>query len=189
MLSAHPVPSQSRHQWLKNFAASLRARRGWKRLLLAFAYGGITALAFSPADAVPVLWISFPALIFLLQGTAGMCSAFATGWFFAFGFFVFDLYWTAASMFVDLKHFWWAVPLCCFMLPAVFAIYYGIAAALARRFGLKDLSGIIVFALLWFLADYARGHFFTGFPWNIAGYAWADFVPVLQITSLIGIWD
>ena len=110
------------------------------------------------------------------------------GWSFAFGFFVFDLYWTAASMFVDIDHFWWAVPLAALGLPACFALYYGIAAALARQIGLRGVAGAINFALLWFLADYARGHLFTGFPWNIEGYVLADFLPVLQIASITGIY-
>jgi len=180
--------SRSSSSWFKDFAAHLRARHGWQRYGLAFAYGALCALAFPPADAVPVLWVGFPALLFLLQGTEDARRAFATGWFFAFGFFTFDLYWTAAAMFVDLRHFWWAVPLAGLGLPAALALFYGTAAALARRIGLQGLAGILTFALLWFLADYVRGHVFTGFPWNIEGYAWTDFLPVLQATSIIGIY-
>ena len=94
-------------------------------------------------------------------------------------------------MFVDIAHFWWAVPLAVAGLPAFFAIYYGIAAAFLRGgVGLKglDAAGAIGFALLWFLADYARGHLLTGFPWNLEGYAWAGVLPMLQITSVIGIY-
>jgi apolipoprotein N-acyltransferase len=180
--------SRSKLAWIKNFADGLRARRGWRRYALACAYGALSSLAYAPADAVPVLWIAFPALIFLLQSTKDWHRAFALGWCFAFGFFVFDLYWTAVSMFVDISHFWWAVPFAFFGLPAVFALYYGMAAAVAQKIGLRGAGGTTIFALLWFLADYARGHLFTGFPWNIEGYAWADFLPMLQIASLIGIY-
>jgi apolipoprotein N-acyltransferase len=41
---------------------------------------------------------------------------------------------------------------------------------------------------LWFLADEARGHVFGGFPWNLIGYAWSGVLPVLQSTSVIGIY-
>ena len=91
-------------------------------------------------------------------------------------------------MFVDIAHFWWAVPLSVAGLPAFFAVYYGIAAVVARRVGLSGLSGAAAFGLLWFLADYARGHMFTGFPWNLSGYAWSGVLPVLQTTSVIGIY-
>jgi apolipoprotein N-acyltransferase len=179
---------KSRPHIFHNFAVRLRKVRGFRRVMLAFAYGALTSLAYSPADIVPVLAISFPALIFLLQGAKSWRTAFFLGWSFAFGFFVFDLYWTAASMFVDIEQFWWAVPLAACGLPAAFAIYYGLAAMLARMLGLQGASGAVRFALAWFLADYARGHFFTGFPWNLEGYAWVDFAPVLQLASLIGMY-
>jgi len=111
-----------------------------------------------------------------------------TGWIFAFGFFVFSLYWIAASMFVDIRAFWWAVPLSVMGLPAFFALYYGLAAVLARKIGLGGIAGALTFGLLWFVGDYARGHMFTGFPWNLTGYAWSGSLPVLQVTSVIGIY-
>jgi apolipoprotein N-acyltransferase len=178
----------ARLAWFRNFAKHLRTRAGWPHAATAFAYGAFSSLAYPPANLAPVLWISFPALIFLLQGTKGWRGAFATGWSFAFGFLVFDLYWIAAAMFVDIRHFWWAVPLAALGLPAFCALYYGLAAVLARRLGLQGLAGAIGFALLWFLADYARGHLFTGFPWNIEGYAWAEILPVAQAASVIGIY-
>src|SRR5580704_6279781 len=134
---------RSRFTWFKSFADDLRGRKGWRRYALACTYGALSSLAYAPADAVPVLWIAYPALIFLLQGTGDARRAFAIGWCFAFGFFVFDLYWTAVSMFVDIRHFWWAVPLALFGLPATIAIYYGIVAAIARRIGLHGVSGAI----------------------------------------------
>ncbi|MDD4616877.1 MAG: apolipoprotein N-acyltransferase [Alphaproteobacteria bacterium] len=166
----------------------LRELSGWKRLLAAFLFGSVMALAMPPVGLFPVLWICIPAAIFLLQGTHSGWQAFGTGWSFAFGFFVFGLYWIAASMFVDIKTFWWAVPLAVAGLPALFAIYYGVAAIVARKLGLEGLGGAIAFALTWFLADWARGHLFTGFPWNLIGYAWSGQLAVLQVTSIIGIY-
>ena len=134
-------PDATSFNGLTIFADSLRARSGWRRYGLAFIYGALSALAYAPADIVPILWISYLGLIFLLQGAGSMWRAFAIGWCFAFGFFTFDLYWTAASMFVDIEHFWWAVPLAAFGLPAFFALYYGFAAALAQRIGLRGVTG------------------------------------------------
>lgn len=114
-------------------------------------------------------------------------QAFALGWCFAFGLLMPRLYWIAASLFVDIKSFWWAVPLAVAGLPAFFAIYYGLAALVARRWGFDRLHSLFFFVLCWFGAEVARAHMFTGFPWDILGYVWADCLPVLQITSVIGI--
>lgn len=155
---------------------------------VAFALGFVGALAFPPTAFFPILAISFPALIILLRQTPNSRAAFVVGWSFAFGYFLLGLYWIAAAMFVDIRAFWWAVPLAVAGLPAICAIYYGLAAALARRIGLHGLSGIVLFALLWFTADYARGHLLTGFPWNLEGTIWAEVLPMLQITSVIGVY-
>src|ERR1700735_1979213 len=112
--------AKSRSFLFRSFAERLRAKRGWRRLALAFVYGALCSLAYSPADAAPVLWVAFPALIFLAQGTQTIWRAFLVGWGFAFGFFVFDIFWTAASMLVDIAQFWWVVPLAAFGLPACF---------------------------------------------------------------------
>ncbi|MFA4994299.1 MAG: apolipoprotein N-acyltransferase [Bdellovibrionales bacterium] len=168
--------------------AYLRQASGWKRLLSAFVFGSVMAFSMPPFTIFPLLWVCLPALIFLLQGTQNWKQAFAIGWCFAFGFFVFGLYWIASAMFVDIRRFWWAVPISVAGLPAFLALYYGIAAALARKIGLQGLSGTVVFGLLWFLAEYARGFMFTGFPWILLGYTWSDALPVLQITSVIGIY-
>jgi apolipoprotein N-acyltransferase len=166
----------------------LRQLSGWKRLGVSFSFGSAMALAMPPFNVFPLVWICFPAVITLLQGATKARQAFGIGWSFAFGFLVFGLYWIAASMFVDIKTFWWAVPFAVAGLPALLAIYYGLAAVLARKIGLQGVKGAITFGLLWFLAEYARGHLFTGFPWIILGYTWSGILPVLQVTSLIGIY-
>lgn len=160
---------------------------GWRRYVMAGVLGALAALAFAPFHLVPVLWLSFPALVFVLQGASRDREAFAIGWSFAFGHLVVCLHWIAGALFVDIESFWWAVPFAVAGLPALFAAYYGLAALLARRWGLTRPHGVLFFALCWFAADVARGHLFTGFPWDILGYAWAGFLPALQSVSLFGI--
>jgi apolipoprotein N-acyltransferase len=166
----------------------LRGRRGWGRLGIAFLFGALASFGFAPYNLVFLLWLSFPALVFLLQGVSDWRRAFATGWWFAFGLMVFSLYWIAGCLFVDIKTFWWALLPAIAGLPACFSLYYAIAAALAWRWGVKRIDGILFLGLAWFLADYARGTLFTGFPWDLMGYVWSSSLPVLQIASVAGIY-
>ncbi len=213
------------------FGQSLwRAPSFGRRLLASFLLGLLSGLAFPPFNAIPVLWLSFPALVFLLRGierkkpvipaqagiqsrkeqTAGFVAldpgsaladgslvrddgrgqgkqAFLIGWGFALGLLIVSLHWIAGALFVDIGIFWWVLPFAVAGLPACFALYYGFAALAAHRYGLSRVSGVFFFALCWFLADIARAHLLTGFPWDITGYVWGDCLPVLQITSVIGI--
>lgn len=174
--------------WIISSSEKIGQRKGWQRPATAFAFGVLSALAFPPLNFTPLLWVCFPALIFLLRTSTTIQNAFFIGWSYSFGFFLLGLYWIADAMFVDIEHFWWAVPLAVAGLPLIFAFYYGMAAALAKRFGLQDLAGIIAFSLLWFLADYARGHCFTGFPWILVGHTWSANLPILQSVSFAGIY-
>jgi len=36
--------------------------------------------------------------------------------------------------------------------------------------------------------EWARGHVFTGFPWNLFGYSWASTLPIAQLASLGGVY-
>ncbi len=170
------------------WADHLRHREGKSRYMSALLYGALAALAFPPFNAIATLWFCFPALVFLLQGTTKLRQAFFVGWCFSFALLVISLYWITGSMLVDIKSFWWAVPLSLTGLPAMFAFYYGAAVLVAKRWGLQRLDGLLILALTWFLADFARGHLMTGFPWDIMGYVWGDVLPVMQITSVIGIY-
>ena len=173
------------------FFAWVRERtvRSLRRLLLtAFAFGFMGALAFPPTTFVFILPVCFSVLVLLLRAAKSDFVAFAVGWSFAFGYFLLGLYWIAASMFVDIRQFWWAVPLAVAGLPAFFAIFYGLAMVMAKRIGTAGVPGAICVALCWFLADYARGHLLTGFPWNLEGYAWSTFLPEMQFLSLFGVY-
>lgn len=173
---------------LITLADKLGQLRSWRRAATAFLFGLLSALAFPPVNLTPILWICFPVLIIQLRSTTTVLQSFIVGWCYAFGFFLLGLYWIAAAMFVDLAQFWWAIPLAVAGLPFFFAFNYGIAAALARRIGLQGTPGVLFFALLWFLADYGRGHLYTGFPWIIAGYAWSNTLPVEQLASCLGVY-
>lgn len=160
---------------------------GWRRLLVAFLLGLASALAFPPFQIIPLLWLCFPALVFLLRGAQGSFVAFGIGWSFAFGQLVLSLSWISGALFVDIKSFWWVLPLALAGLPACFAIYYGFAALLSHKWGIRRTEGPFFFALCWFGAEMARAHLFTGFPWDILGYVWGDVLPVMQSVSLWGI--
>ena len=51
---------------------------------------------------------------------------------------------------------------------------------------------ICLFAVAWSAAEWARGHFLTGLPWNLVGYAWSGGFPgslaMLQSVAWVGIY-
>lgn len=159
-----------------------------RAFLSAFAAGAVATLALPPIHALPVLLLCFPLLLWLLDGTQRKRNAFAIGWAFGFGFFLFGLYWIAFALAVDWARFWWMTPFVAAGLPAALAIFTGLAAWLWRALRFDGLSRLPAFAVLWALAEWLRGWVFTGFPWNLLGYGWTGFLPVLQSVSVMGIY-
>jgi apolipoprotein N-acyltransferase len=174
------------------FASWLASLTGWRRYAAAAALGGLATFALPPAGAVPVLLLAFPGLLWLLEGVATRRSAFFTGWWFGFGHFVLGLYWISFALLTDVAKFWWMMPFAIAGLPALLAIFIGLATlglhVVCRRLKLSGLARVLAFAMLWTVFEYLRGHILTGFPWNLIGYSWTSFLPVLQSVAVIGVY-
>lgn len=186
MAEAYAVPSRTGR--LIALRAALMGLAGRRRYVLAACLGGLATLALPPVFAAPLLWIAFPGLIWLLDGAATRRSAFFIGWWFGFLHFLLGLYWVSFSMLVDVARFWWLMPFASAGLPAVLAIFVGLATLAVHESRLTGIARPLALALAWTVAEWLRGHLFTGFPWNLVGYAWVAWTPVVQVTAIVGIY-
>lgn len=143
--------------------------------------------ALPPYNIWPALWIGFPLFYFTLFSTDSSRSAFSMGWLFGFGYFVLGLSWTANALLVDGSTYSWVIPFAIAGLPALLAIFTGIASFLCRRLtDMKTMPGFLAFCGFISMAEWTRGHIFTGFPWNLYGYGWSGVSPMTQVASLFG---
>jgi apolipoprotein N-acyltransferase len=181
---------------LCRLAQELATLSGWRRYGLAFLLGALLAAGLPPIDMTPVVFVAFPGLLWLDEGSACAWASARLGYVFGLGFFVAGLYWIAAALFVDIDRFWWALPFAVIGLPAVLAVFTGAAlgltSTLTSRLKLVPAARICLFAAAWCGAEWARGHWFTGFPWNLVGYVWSGAFPgslaMLQTTAWAGIY-
>jgi apolipoprotein N-acyltransferase len=158
-------------------------------MLFAGMAGAVSALAMAPFNWIGVLFLSLPLLYILLDLAGTRWQAFLTGWLFGLGYHIAGLYWIANALLVEGNPYSWAWPLAAIVLPALLAVYFGLAALLTWCLaGLRTVSGYLLFVIALFAAEYLRGHLFTGFPWNILGYGWGGLWPVVQIVEYIGIY-
>jgi apolipoprotein N-acyltransferase len=130
---------------------------GWRRRLIALAAGAVSALAMAPFDAWPVLALTFPVLIWLLDGSgagsAGLRRAFSAGWWFGFGYFAAGLYWIGNALLVEADQFGWLLPLAVMGLPAGIAIFTGLGTLLARLLWTRGPLRLPSCCCLWQRAD------------------------------------
>ncbi len=166
---------------------------GWRRRLIAFAAGALSALAMAPFDAWPILFLTFPTLVWLIDGAGesrwgGLAAAAAIGWWFGFGYFLAGLYWIGYAFLVDAPDFGWLLPIAVIGLPAVLAVYTALGVALARMLWTRGALRILALGVALTASEWLRGHLFTGFPWNAFGYALTAPLALAQAASLFGIW-
>jgi apolipoprotein N-acyltransferase len=166
---------------------------GWKRAALAFVAGALSVLAMAPFNVWPVLFLTFPVVIWLIDGAAagrlhGVPAAALSGFWFGLGYFVFGLYWIGYAFLVDAPTFAWLLPFAVLGLPAYLALFTAFGFALARLIWTRDASRVLALAVGLTMSEWLRGHLLTGFPWNTFGYALTEPLALAQTASLIGLW-
>ena len=196
--SAEPAggsAAERREPALAAFAGRLMLLWGAQRAMVAFLAGALGALAQAPFDFPAIAFVSFPVLVWLLDGAAGDAAAgrlrklrpfFVTGWWFGFGYFIAGLWWVGNAMLVDLQKYAWAVPFAVLLLPAGLALFYGAAAALARPLWNDGVGRIAALAAAFAVVEWLRGFILTGFPWNAVGYAAMPVPFLMQSVTVVG---
>ena len=175
---------------------------GWRRRVIAFCAGAVGALAlapigFGPALVVPMvvaIWlldgsserVPFHGLRFVWPGGGSLRLAFDAGWWLGFGYFVAGFWWLSAAFLID-PEFAWALPLGVIGLPALLALFPAFGFALARLLWTPGAARVLALTFGLGLAEWARGHLFTGFPWNPLGMGLGGNLVTAQLASLIGI--
>ena len=177
----------------KRLIQAVTRARARRRAWIAFVAGAASALSQAPSYLWPILFLTFPLLVWLIDGApaqrwrgAGVCAI--TGWCFGFGYFVVGLYWVGHAFLVDAETFGWLLPIAVTGGPAYLAIYTAIGFACARLLWVRGAVRILAFAVALTAAEWLRGNALTGFPWNAFGYALTSPLELAQIASLVGIW-
>jgi apolipoprotein N-acyltransferase len=170
------------------FQAWLLRRGRWSRRLILMIFGALAALAFPPVDALPLFAVGIVALIWAAEVAERRRSAFGTGWWWGFGHCLAGFFWIANSFLIDPVRFGWMVPPVIAGLAAYMAVFPALAVMAAWNRNAPPLARVLLLAAAWTVAEWLRGHLFTGFPWNLAAYVWSFDAPMMQSAALWGAW-
>lgn len=163
------------------------ARQGhWRRLGLAALAGAVITLGQPPISLPWTLFLGLPVVVWLVDAAPGPLGAALIGWATGFGYFVSGLYWIGFAFLVDADQFAWMIPFAVTLLPAFLALFWAVGFALARRiWPVGRPWRVLALAAGVALAEYARGHVLTGFPWGLPGYVWVN-TPAMQTAAWVG---
>jgi apolipoprotein N-acyltransferase len=159
---------------------------------IALLSGLIFPLAIAPFFIWPIVLISLIGLLFSLRNATHKEAAIRT-WFFGFGKFSVGISWIYVSM-----HTHGGTPaVLAIIMVGLFAAFLATFPALFiyifhRFYNQKNTQTMIVifaFSSLWFLYEWFRSWFMTGFPWLFAGdaqlHTWLNgWAPILSVYGL-----
>ena len=184
---------------MERLANWVRGRTGWQRAALACSAGVVSVLAVAPFHIWPVLFLTFALLVWQIDGALALpagvswrhrpaARAALVGWWVAFGYFFAGLFWIGEAFLVEAEKFAALIPVAVTVMPAGLALFWAGATAAASFAWRPGLVRVLALALALAAAEWLRGHVFTGFPWNVIGYALTYPESLMQAAGLIGIY-
>ena len=144
-------------------------------------------MAMPPWGIWPAMFIGISGFYILLNKAKNKKQAFVYGWLFGMGYFLPGLAWIGNALLVEGNDFKWVWPLAILGLPILLSLFYGLSSTIYFILRGEKLKWLLFIVLLT-LAEWTRGHVFTGFPWNLFGYAWTESHVVMQTVSIGGIY-
>lgn len=167
---------------------------GWRRLLMAFGFGALTAMSFAPLRLFPMLIIGLSGLALLLEGSLQkpkpLRSAFWTGSAFGMAYFTVGMAWLANAFLVQAEAFAWLIPI---ILPSFFfglGLFFAVAGvahvAARRRWNIGGMASVLPLLLSLSATEWLRGHILSGLPWNLFAQSAGGHELALQPLAALG---
>jgi apolipoprotein N-acyltransferase len=152
---------------------------------LALAAGLAAALAHPPFGLLPGL-LGYALMLWLADEAASWKSAFLRGWLAGTGYFAVGTWWVAEAFMVDAANQGWMAPFAVAFMAGGIALFWGAALAAYRALKPQGLSRVLLFAGVFAVFEWLRGHVLTGFPWNLPGETWRAGSAMSQTAALVG---
>ena len=168
--------------------------RSWRALAAGVVAGALAALAMPPLYWLPLAVIGFVAFVWLWDGAATLRGALLRAWAWGFGYFAVGSYWMVEAFFVPPADFAAFGPPMVLGLAVVLGFFPAMAAWTAKKLAMRwpflaiGWRRLIVLAIAWTVAEWLRGHVFTGYPWNPLAHVWAFATPLLQGAAVVGVY-
>ena len=168
--------------------------QGWRALGVAFLAGAAAAFAMPPWYWLPLAVGGLVVYVVLWDGAPTWRSALWRGLAWGTGHFAVGSYWILEAFWVPPADFKLVGPPIVLGLAIVLGFFPGLAGALAWRLSRHwpalgaGWRRLVLLAICWTIAEWLRGHVFTGYPWNPLGHVWAFATPLLQSAALFGVF-
>jgi apolipoprotein N-acyltransferase len=127
-------------------------------------------------------WIALVPLLSLVRSEARPRRIYFSAWLGGLVFFIAALHWITAAAHVGMYGAWIALAVYC-------SLYLPLGLFLVRRLDRGTrLPLIVTLPAVWSALEFMRCELFTGFGWYLLGHAQHDFLPLIQIADVTGVY-
>jgi apolipoprotein N-acyltransferase len=168
--------------------------KGWRAAGAAFVAGALAALAMPPLHWLPLAVLGIVAFVWLWDCAPGPKSALLRAWAWGTGHFAVGSYWIVEAFFVPPADYGPLGPPIVVGLAALLGFFPAMAAGAAKWVVLRwpSVGGrhcrLLLLAIAWTIAEWLRGHVFTGYAWNPIAHVWTFAMPLVQGAALFGVY-
>lgn len=163
-------------------------------LCLAAASGLLLYASFFPLNLGFLAWVAFVPWLFLVRMPSHPRHLYLKAWLGALCFTLPAMQWMRVAH--EMMHFTWIG------LALYTSAYFVVGLALCRKLDRSGVPLFLSFPLVWVSLEYCRAHFPTGFAWleplgvqHLIGFGWYflghtqhDFLEVIQIADMTGVY-
>ncbi len=155
---------------------------------LAFILGLLSAIALPPLNSLPLTLGALTAFFYIFLKMQPKRVALYCYLFFV-GYFIIGLYWIGNALLVEGNEYRWAWPLAVLGLPLGLGLFYALAGWYSRKISTNagPLLKTLILAHAIIGAEFIRSYIFTGFPWNLLGTTWSNYLPLMQSANIWGL--
>lgn len=157
-------------------------------ILLSAASGVLIALSFPKFSLSPLAWVGLVPLLITLKDKEQK-GAFWFGWLAGLVFFLITINWVTITM-----HNYGKVPMpVSYAIMFLLALYLGLYTAIFAYLYNMTKEGspiirLIVGPCILTALELLRNYFITGFPWALLGYSQYEFLEIIQIADITGVY-
>lgn len=155
----------------------------WQTRALILCAGLLLALGQAPFSFPIGVVLGLPILGGLLLRVADVRAGFMLGWLAGSAYFAGSMFWIIEPFFVEPDVYGWMAPFALVFLSVGLALFWAVGFGWAARY--RGRMRLVALVATLTLAEFARAHVFTGFPWGLLAYVWSA-TPVYQLLAWIG---
>jgi len=167
----------------------LKEQSGTIRILLSAVSGILLLLCFPKYDLYWIAWFALVPLLYCLSDVSGK-KAFLLGIITGLVFNYTLFYWFLSDFLIVYSKLSVYVSFIIYLALGVYlALYYGVFALVINVCSSRlQLPLYLTAPPLFVLLEFIRAKVFTGFPWELLGYSQYNFLPLIQIADITGVY-